>query len=178
MARGEHDRPDPSLIVEGSRRVHRSKRVQGQDYPITPLEELRLKGIQPSPSATYIRSENTLIGNATTGGNTSSGSNGHIPEVTLTSYQQNLRETPSGDATRGDAVREDGTLKDADEMVWLHSPSDEHKHSVNHGEDMLEWPESPSTSGEYNSTLNSGSKRQESNESGSEEDNIPKAMVS
>jgi hypothetical protein len=104
--------------------------------------------------------------------------NGHIPEVTLTSYQQNLRETPSGDATRGDAVREDGTLKDADKMVWLHSPSDEHKHSVNHGEDMLEWPESPSTSGEYNSLLNSGSKPQESNESGSEEDNIPKAMVS
>ena len=183
MARGEHDRPDPSLIVEGSRRIHRSKRVQGQDYPITPLEELRLKGIQPSPGATYIHSENTLIGNATTGSDSSSGLNRYIPEVTLTSYQQNFRETARGDATRGDstrgdAVREDGTLKDADEMVWLHSPSDEHKHSVNHGEDMLEWPESPSTSGGYNSTLHLRSKCQESNESGSEEDNGPKAMVS
>ena len=80
------------------------------------------------PLCYYVRSENTLIGNAATGGNTASGSNRHIPEVTLTSYQQNIRETPRGDATRGDAVREDGTLKDADEMVWLHSPSDEHKH--------------------------------------------------
>jgi hypothetical protein len=122
------------------------------------------------PQNTILQSEITLIGNATTGGNT-------------TSYQQNIRETPRGDvthgdATRGDAVREDGTLKDADEMVWLHSPSDEHKRSVNHDEDMLEWPESPSTSGEYNNMLDSGSKRPEPNESGSEEDNGPKAMVS
>jgi hypothetical protein len=42
MARGEHDRPDPSLIVEGSRRSHPSKRIQGEDYPIT-LEELRVR---------------------------------------------------------------------------------------------------------------------------------------
>jgi hypothetical protein len=27
---------------------------------------------------------------------------------------------------RGDAVREDGTLKEASEIEWLHSPSDEH----------------------------------------------------
>jgi hypothetical protein len=40
MARGEHDRPDSSLIVEGSRKSHPSKRIQGNDYPITPLEEL------------------------------------------------------------------------------------------------------------------------------------------
>ena len=40
MAR-EHDRPDPNLIVQGSRRVQPSKRGQGNDYPITPLEELK-----------------------------------------------------------------------------------------------------------------------------------------
>ena len=47
MARGEHDRPDPSLIVEGTRRTNPSKRIQGDDYPITPLEELcaRKKGM-------------------------------------------------------------------------------------------------------------------------------------
>ena len=40
MARGEHDRPDPFLIVEGSRRSNPTKCIQGDDYPITPLEEL------------------------------------------------------------------------------------------------------------------------------------------
>ena len=44
MTRGEHDRPDPSLIIQGSRRPQPSKRVQGSDYPITPLEELRSQG--------------------------------------------------------------------------------------------------------------------------------------
>jgi hypothetical protein len=40
MAR-EHDQPDPSLIIQGSRRVQQSKRVQGLSYPVTALEELR-----------------------------------------------------------------------------------------------------------------------------------------
>ena len=110
--------------------------------------------------------------------NTSSGLNRHILEVTLTSYQQKIRETPRGDAMCGDAVHEDGTLKDADKMVWLHSPSNEYKNSINHGKDILEWLKSPSTSGKYNSTLNSDSKHQESNQSGFKEDNSPKAMVS
>ena len=54
MARGEHDRPDPSLIVEGPLRPHPSKRIQGNDYSITPSEELRvrLKGMQYSQCAT------------------------------------------------------------------------------------------------------------------------------
>lgn len=43
MARGEHDRPDSSLIVEGTRKSHPSKRIQGNDYPITPLEQLRVR---------------------------------------------------------------------------------------------------------------------------------------
>ena len=56
MARGEHDRPDPSLIVEGSRRTNPSKRIQGDDYPITPLEELRVrsKGMY-SPKSPYLK---------------------------------------------------------------------------------------------------------------------------
>ena len=37
----EHDRPNPNLIIQGTRRVQPSKRGQGNDYPITPLEELR-----------------------------------------------------------------------------------------------------------------------------------------
>ena len=43
MARGQHDQPNPDLIVEGSRRVQPSKRVQGQDYPIT-VSDQRNKG--------------------------------------------------------------------------------------------------------------------------------------
>ena len=41
MACGEHDKPDPTLIIEGSRRALPSKRVQGQGYPTTVSEELR-----------------------------------------------------------------------------------------------------------------------------------------
>ena len=41
MAHGEHDKPDPTLIIEGSRRTHPSKRIKGQGYPITISEELR-----------------------------------------------------------------------------------------------------------------------------------------
>jgi hypothetical protein len=40
MARGEHDRPDPTLILHEPRRVQPSKRGLGIDYPRTPLEEL------------------------------------------------------------------------------------------------------------------------------------------
>ena len=40
MARG-HDQPDPALIVEGSRRHQPSKRVQGEDYPVSALEVLQ-----------------------------------------------------------------------------------------------------------------------------------------
>lgn len=184
MARGEHDRPDPSLIVEGSRRVQPSKRIQGHDYPITPLEELRSKGTQYSPCATHVCSESTLIGNTTTGGKNPSGSNRNFPEVTLSGYQQEntyITDTPKGDTLRGDALREDGTLKDASEIEWLHSPSDEHKLSVpNQDEDTFEWPESPSAPWEYNSSIDSGNRwnSQKSNESRSEGDNGPKEKVS
>lgn len=40
MAR-EHDQPDPTLIIKGPRRPQPSKRVQGDDYPISALEELQ-----------------------------------------------------------------------------------------------------------------------------------------
>jgi len=41
MLQKEHDGPDPSLIVGGSWHQVPLKHVQGKDYPITPLEELR-----------------------------------------------------------------------------------------------------------------------------------------
>jgi hypothetical protein len=42
------DQPDTTLIVEGPRRAHPSRRVQGQDYPTTALQDLeqREKGIK------------------------------------------------------------------------------------------------------------------------------------
>jgi hypothetical protein len=50
----------------------------------------------------------------------------------------------------GEACREDGTLKDASEITWLNSPSDENrplesneKRSPNSSSE-LEWPDSPS----------------------------------
>jgi hypothetical protein len=50
MARRQHDQPNPELIVEGSRKVQPSKRVQGEDYPTTLLEELG----QRNKGTTYI----------------------------------------------------------------------------------------------------------------------------
>ena len=40
MARGQHDQPNQDLIIEGSKKIHPSKRVQGQDYPMMVVEEL------------------------------------------------------------------------------------------------------------------------------------------
>jgi hypothetical protein len=41
MVHGEHDQPDPTLIIQGSRRAQPSKHGLGKDYLTTPLEELR-----------------------------------------------------------------------------------------------------------------------------------------
>ena len=38
------DQPDLTLILEGSRRTHPSRRIQGQDYPTTALQELEERG--------------------------------------------------------------------------------------------------------------------------------------
>ena len=119
MARGEHDRPDPSLIVQGSRRPHPSKRIQGDDYPITPLEELcvRSKGMY-SLCATTCTFRNLSLGNPSSLGT-------NISEDTLNS-SSSKHETYHIDISKpdGDACREDGTLKDASEMEWLNSPTD------------------------------------------------------
>jgi hypothetical protein len=93
----------------------------------------------------------TQTGIATTGGNNPSGSSRNISEVTSSSYQQEntyITATPErdSDALRGDALRDDGTLKDASKMEWLHSPSDGYNRSLVQDEDTLEWPKSPSTS--------------------------------
>ena len=52
MAHREH----PSLIDEGNRRTNPSKCIQGDDYPITPLEELRVhsKGMYVLTKVTII----------------------------------------------------------------------------------------------------------------------------
>jgi hypothetical protein len=39
---GEHNQPDPGLIIEGPRQPLPLKRVQGCDYPITLLEEIHV----------------------------------------------------------------------------------------------------------------------------------------
>jgi hypothetical protein len=79
-------------------------------------------------------------------------------------------------------MHEDGTLKDASEIEWLHSPSDEYNRSLSQHEDrdgtsQLEWPDSPSTPSEHHNSLDKR-KRQASNESGSEDEEAPKAKVS
>ena len=54
MARGQHDQPNPNLIVEGSRKILPTKRIQGEDYPTTVLErsDQRKKGFSYEICAT------------------------------------------------------------------------------------------------------------------------------
>ena len=77
----------------------------------------------------------------------------------------------------GDACREDGTFKDANEMVWLHSPSDENSQlepNEKWGQSPgLEFPDSPSEPASERSL----SKRMH-HTSGSEDDRPHKAKVS
>lgn len=88
----------PSPIVEGSRRTHPSRRVQGHDYPTTALEELHQREKIKNTSNEY--------------SDTSSSSNqkGKI-------Y---LKDQTKPD---GEACNEDGTLKDATELEWPDSPT-------------------------------------------------------
>ena len=81
----------------------------------------------------------------------------------------------------GDACREDGTLKDASEMVWLNSPSDEHNQSKpneNWGQSPsseLRYPDSPSET----ATVRSLSKRRKHHGGSDSEDDKPhRAKVS
>jgi hypothetical protein len=122
MARG-HDQPNPALIIEGSRRPQPSKRVQGHDYPVSALEELKKRDKGTYYSNIMIETTNIrlqVILNA--------------PELegsskNLSDQLQNTDErgkTYMRDMTKpvGDACREDGTLKDADELVWPDSPTE------------------------------------------------------
>ena len=79
----------------------------------------------------------------------------------------------------GDACREDGTLKEASEMVWLNSPSDENsrlepnKKRSRSLSSELEYPDSPSKS----ANIRSKHKHDESGRD-SEEDKSRRAKVS
>lgn len=125
----EHDRPDPNLIIHGSRRVQPSKRGLGIDYPMTPLEELNERQ----------QSKLTVLSSIIM----------HLPfqandDVVMQDIQNDASndaffkvysEVMQGEGSRtrvakdqtkpdGDACRADGTLKDASEMQWPNSPSD------------------------------------------------------
>jgi len=52
MAR-EHDRPDPTLIIENPRRPQPSKCIQGHGYPVTALEELQKRNKGSTYSGMY-----------------------------------------------------------------------------------------------------------------------------
>ncbi|KAJ3492900.1 hypothetical protein NLJ89_g11143 [Agrocybe chaxingu] len=92
--RGERDKVDTTLIVEGSRT--QKARTADQAYP-TPLIE--------ATKAQEIASLDNVTSEAPDGGAPKPSLSITIPE--------------------GEAVNADGTLKDASEMDWLHSPSDE-----------------------------------------------------
>ena len=124
MARGQHDQLNQDLIIEGSRKIHPLKCVQGQDYPMTVVEELD----QWNKGQFYkIYATTQLISivisdfqNPTTlnvaNGNASESSSG------LEGAGQNYFKDSS--KPDGDACCEDSTLKDVSEMEWPNSPSE------------------------------------------------------
>ena len=84
-------------------------------------------------------------------------------------------------------MREDGTLKDASEMEWLHSPSNEYNRSFATQDEDQSYKngsgvERPNSSSEYNGAFELGDTRKckhlELNESESEAEEAPKAKVS
>ena len=97
-------------------------------------------------------------------------------------------DNPSGNGDRlchcGDALHEDGTLKDASKMEWLHFPSDKLNCSLvsQHEDDVsdLEWPQLPSSPSEYHSSFESGNKQKskELNESRSKDNETQQPKVS
>src|ERR1700689_332106 len=124
MVRG-HDQPDPSLIIQGSRQVQVSKRGQGKDYPLTALEELkerqRSKQVNDRPIG---GSKLTFcIDKVTRDDEAILGANNAFFEAWQDAVEGGSAEKDKSKPD-GDVCRPDGTLKDASEMDWPHSPSD------------------------------------------------------
>jgi hypothetical protein len=123
----EHDRPDPNLIIQGGRRVQPSKRGLGNDYPVTPLEELRERDkskwmtVKKSVFKTYITyniKDDSVLFQVDNADRMEEGSSG---VGSLGDTERILKDRNMPD---GDACRPDGTLKDASEMEWPDSPSE------------------------------------------------------
>jgi hypothetical protein len=110
MACEVHDLLDPTLIIKGSWRPQPSKRVQGYDYPITPLEELcaQDKGKLTLKMQFFSNSISTGIQQLSE------------PVITTKPTGNVLKDVSKPD---GKACHEDGMLKDASEIASLHLPS-------------------------------------------------------
>ena len=124
MARGQHDQLNQDLIIEGSRKIHPLKRVQGQDYPMTVVEELD----QWNKGQFYkIYATTQLISivisdfqNPTT----LNVANGNASESSLGLEGAGQNYFKDSSKPDGDACCEDSTLKDVSEMEWPNSPSE------------------------------------------------------
>ncbi|KAM6494942.1 hypothetical protein JOM56_009565 [Amanita muscaria] len=99
MSRREHDQVDLSLIVAEPRVLRPSKRAQGLDYP----ESSAVKNQQQAPR----KAKDAPTGDGT-------------KHNTAAPNAQN-KKSPR---LEGEAVNPDGTLKDAEEITWVHLPSD------------------------------------------------------
>jgi hypothetical protein len=128
------DKPDPTLIVEGSRRAHPSKRVQGHDYPTTALEELeqREKGMNTHPSldldfnanhrdpTVFSNPQNRTKNTVDTSLTSTAWSSSNAFSSSHTKEKKHLKDSTKPD---GEACNTDGTLKDASELQWPDSPT-------------------------------------------------------
>ncbi|KAM6499174.1 Ribonuclease H-like domain containing protein [Amanita muscaria] len=112
MGRGERDKADPNLIVDGSRRPHPSKRVQGLDYPqtVTKLKTANKgnEGVDAENVAEHSKDRENLVNR----------------KKALRIDTFFVKNTSTRPQAVGEALNADGTLKDASEIEWLHSPSE------------------------------------------------------
>ncbi|KAM6490136.1 hypothetical protein JOM56_014455 [Amanita muscaria] len=98
MARHERDKVDTTLILSTTRVPQPSKRSLGRDYPT-----------EAAPK------------NTKTDGKESNPTKGKQKQLTInTLLQKDAKRVPEGEA-----CNPDGTLKEADEIDWVYSPSDE-----------------------------------------------------
>lgn len=116
MAKGEHDKVDERLIIHGPRRSKPSEKAIGKAYPKTVMAG--------SPSSITMTNEQPVLRKCKL---LYQENTNEIPNTHLASLKINTESRPPASLENplGDAVNPDGSLKDARDIKWFHSPSDE-----------------------------------------------------
>ena len=120
MAKGEHDKVDERLIIHGPRCSKPSEKAIGKAYPKTVMAG--------SPSSVTMTNEQRVLHKCKLlyQENTNEIPNTHLASLKINTESWPAESWPPASLENplGDAVNPDGSLKDAIDIEWFHSPSD------------------------------------------------------